>query len=176
MNYKIATALGLVTLIIPVGIALAESGGDGGAQVGVGVSQNLNVGVNLGSHGDADNENASTSADVEVGEHSATTSLVGGEENGLSKHFGTTTPRGVMHDASSTDEHGATSSEDHGNGIGRGGIVGFFQWLFGLPATTTVGDIRAQIEATTTASTTSSSNGLGFFARLFNFLHFGGNN
>lgn len=161
MKYKIAVALGLASLIIPAGIALAEDGGHGGAQGGIGVSQNLQVGLNLGLRGDADEHaDASTSADVEVGEHMSATST---ERN--------KGQRGEMErgDHATTT---ATTSKDH-EGLGKGGIPAFLRWLFGLPATTTVGDIRTQIAATTTASTTSGSNGLGFFARLFDFFHFG---
>lgn len=48
------------------------------------------------------------------------------------------------------------------------GVPFFLRWLFGLPATTTVADIRAEIQASTTASTTNPrGEGLGLFRNLF---------
>lgn len=187
-----ATTIGSAVLFATAGIALADEGQQGPPppppQGGVGIFQHLqtDIGAMFGdNHGDVD-VNASTSANVndEQGEHggNATSTPPGpgmpgmhGEKNGLLKHFGTTTPPGIgRHEGTSTDEGNATSS-GKGEGIGKGGIAGFFQWLFGLPASTTIGDIRTQIEASTTASTTSPGNpqGLGFWAHIFDFFHFG---
>jgi hypothetical protein len=68
----------------------------------------------------------------------------------------------------------ATSTEKvRGNGIGKGGMGGFLRWIFGLPDSTTVGDIRAQMAATSTAGTPHAE--AGFWARIFGSFHFGGN-
>lgn len=62
---------------------------------------------------------------------------------------------------------------DNGHGFGKGGIRAFFSWIFGFPASTTIGDIRAEMTATTTVGA-SHSEGLGFWARIFGAFHFGG--
>lgn len=164
MKYKIATVLSIAALIIPAGLALAKDGGRGvfgpsGAQIAEHVQNSLNVSL----RGDSD-DNSSTSVDREDNERSNATSTERNKrqrgEFEREKH------------ATST----ASTTRDH-EGFGKGGIVGFFRWIFGLPATTTVGEIQAQLNSTTTASTTvSSSNGLGFWARLLGFLHLGKDN
>ncbi|MDP3645810.1 MAG: hypothetical protein Q8R25_01870 [bacterium] len=68
-------------------------------------------------------------------------------------------------------------------GWGKGGVRGFLSFLFGLPASTTVGELRAEMTATTTnsigsgqGSSTSKSQGLGFWARILGVFHFGKGN
>lgn len=171
MNYKAATAVvSIATLIMPAGVALAKDNGQDSSENGLGVSEQIRANLNLNIHGDANDDDANLGA-------GASTSVEARQmgEDKRSENSPDTAGRGK-----SEDEHGTTTadtpSDDHGNGIVRGGIPAFFRWLFGLPATTTVGEIRTAVQATTTASTTSSSQGLGFFARLFAFLGFGQDN
>lgn len=167
MNYKIATTVvGLATLIIPAGVALAKDGGQAsGSSGGAGISQGVRVNLDVNLRGDRnENEHASTSADIEAGERGSATSTERSKEQRGEKER-------ELH-ATTT----ASTSADRGKGLGRGGVPAFLRWLFGLPATTTVGDIRTAVQATTTASTTSPSQGLGFWAQLFGFLRLGKDN
>ena len=159
MNYLKIAGMTTAMLMIPAGLALAKDG-QASSSRGFNFFQNLqtSLGITVGKHEvDAD---AHESANVEVNEndkHSTSTPYMSGEKKGIEKHYGTTTPPG----------HVATST-DNENGH-KGGIIAFLRWFFSLPATTTVGDIRADIGATSTAS----NSGLGFFAHLFSFLHIG---
>ena len=92
-----------------------------------------------------------------------------GDKVGIENRFGTTTPPGIMmqEDASSSGTHfhvwgEASSSAEAGaqQNMGPGeGVSSFFRWLFALPASTTIGALRASLEASTTlvASSTASS-------------------
>ena len=65
---------------------------------------------------------------------------------------------------------------DGSHGLSGQGIRSFFSWIFGLPASTTVGDIKAQLGATTTTSVGGESGGIfarGFFHAFLRL--FGGN-
>lgn len=70
----------------------------------------------------------------------------------------------------------STTTDDEGKGWGRGGIRSFLSFFFGLPASTTVGDLRNELTAKGSASaaaSTSKSQGLGFWARIFGAFKFG---
>ncbi len=157
-NALAAGAVASALFAVSGGVALAE---------GI----NLHLGAGASVQGDQnENEGSSTdqNANENEGAHATSTPWLSGEKEGLQKHFGTTTPPGITRShATGTDENGNGKGGGHGNFISN-----FFQWLFGLPATTTVGDIRAAINASSTAST-SPSQGLGFWARFFGFFHFG---
>jgi len=173
MNYKtILAVLGAAALIIPSGLALANDGGQGIlGSTGSGISGHAQVGLNVGLRGgDAnENDNSSTSVDVEVGEHGNATSTERGDGKQGEKERG-------LHATTTLAGQAASSTNSH-VGLGKGGIVGFFRWILGLPDTTTVGQIRADLTATTTASTTAgSSQGLGFWAQVLGFFHFGKGN
>lgn len=172
MNYKtIAVALSAVALIIPAGLALAKDGGNGVfGPSGFKIVEHVQNGLNMSLRGSDDN--SSTLIDRigrEDGKHRSATSTERNNEK-----------RGELererHATSTLAGQTASTTKSH-EGFGKGGLVGFFKWFFGLPATTTVGEIRAQITATTTAgATASSSNGLGFWAHVFGFLRLGKDN
>jgi hypothetical protein len=99
---------------------------------------------------------------------SGTPPYMRGEKEGIERRFGTTTPPGMMReeDGSSTPREihmwgrpSTTIGEDvHGmTEPSAGGPASFFRWLFGLPASTTVGEVQASLEATTTATITAST-------------------
>ncbi len=151
-NTLTATAIALALFTASTGVVFAHEG-----------SVNLGVGAGVSAHVGDQDENDSVTGDADVEEHDSTTHAtttpwMNGEKEGVEKHFGTTTPPGIVH-------RSATSTGTHLS------VPAFFHWLFSLPATTTIGDIRAQIEASTTAST-SPAKGLGFWAHIFGFLGF----
>lgn len=192
MNKYIGIAVAAVLALMPVGSALADDGAEAGANVQAQGQMGMFQGP---SHGEID-EDASGTVDVEMhgGPMGSTTPWMRGEKEGLRMRFGTTTPPGHMGTstmmrgddhrpphATSTDED-SSSSPKHGDDNRQGlKLPSFLQWLFGLPATTTVGDIRAQIQASTTVDVNASGtpaegheggNG-GFFAHFFSFFGFG---
>jgi len=170
-NYKIALGAGIISVLLPVGIAFAHTDiqVDTHADAGLGSGENQpGLNVELQSHSDAEvqgedaMDNHGDDGSEMNGDHKSASST------DLNEHANAK----AMMRGDNADEHGDASSskEDNGNhyGFGRGGIRGFFDWLFGLPASTTVGDIRTQMAATTTSESTGSSQGLGrFFHDLF---------
>ncbi|MBI3630788.1 MAG: hypothetical protein HY221_00410 [Candidatus Sungbacteria bacterium] len=163
----LTSAIGLLGMAFP---ALADTHEAGDVQINVHstILHNGDLNEHEASSSDSDKE------DIEL--HATTTPWMNGEKRGLLKHFGTTTPPGIMKHHATTDEDASTTDKE-GKGPKNGlhiGLPFFLQWLFGLPATTTIGQLRADIQASTTASTTSPSQGPGFWAHLFGFFHFGG--
>lgn len=188
-------------VLFPVGLALAKDGGGNAGSPpprgGLGIFQHLETNLEFmwGHKGNGNDEGvrvtASTSAQVDTNDD-ATTTRRGPrpedvrnirEDRPLRPSATSTRPfaTSTLQHGNGDFEHGSSTASTTKNyeGFGKGGIPAFLRWLFGLPATTTIGDIRAQIGATTTASTTggiSTPMGLGFWAHLFDFFHFGGNN
>ena len=81
--------------------------------------------------------------------------------------------RATSSTTTSRERHGG----DNGNRGPRGGVSIFLGWFLGLPDATTVGDIKAQINGSTTPASTSpihDNQGMGLFARLFSFFRFRG--
>jgi hypothetical protein len=150
---KVASvSVGIISLMLPAGIALAEGGQNGqSGERGRGASQEQQ----LGERGQNDNNGSATSS---INRRD--------DERGNA----TSSERNKGQQGEKERNQKATTSEK------RGGLPAFLRFIFGLPATTTIGDLRGQMNATTTASTTQgSSNGLGIFGRLFNFFRFGRN-
>ena len=175
MNKYIAVSSILLVATILPGMALAEKGDVDGVPL---VHTDAVIGGQLrinddGREASEEGIRASASSSVEWGKGRSATSTLSsrGEKRGLLKKFGTTTPPGILRshlkEATTTTENDGTKG-----GGGKGVLSGFWQWLMGAPATTTLGDIRAHIEASTTASTTVSAGSHGFLARLFGFFHF----
>lgn len=179
----IASIIGMAALMATSGVALAEGGGTSH----VGINGDIQVKTGMMIQGRPSIQGVS---DDDQDGHPD--SGEGSDENQLHKDNGQsgTNPmfenKDRMMQASSTHmrdnnedngqrDHNVSTSGDKGKGeeMGKGGIRAFFSWILGLPASTTVGDIRAQIAATTTASA-SHSEGLGFWARIFGAFHFGG--
>lgn len=81
---------------------------------------------------------------------------------------------GEKHRSATSTASSTRHREDNDHrGNGRGNRVqNFLAWFFGQPDSTTVGEIKAQINASTTigSSTPGSAQGLGFFARFFGFF------
>ena len=162
MNMYTKVGIALISLFVPAGIALADNGHGIGAQ--------LHNDVQIAVHGDRDKGEDGVQSSTTVGLH---VDLDNDDDRGNA----TSTERSHGKQGDEERKEHATSTDNHPVWGKKGGLSGFFRWLFGLPASTTVGDIRAQIAATTTASTTGSNgNGLGFFAHLLSFFHVGKDN
>ena len=71
-------------------------------------------------------------------------------------------------------DHATSTRRDH-EGFDKGGIRAFLSFFFGLPASTTVGELRAEMTATSSANV-SNSQGLGFWARVFGAFRLGHDN
>ena len=92
---------------------------------------------------------------------------------------GSTTPPGFTRqnenrnaEANITGELHATRVRGEGNANEQPARESFWEWLFSLPATTTVGEIRAELTASTTVhATTQTPAKTGFFGHLFGFFH-----
>jgi hypothetical protein len=172
MKKYIGFSVSLMMLVVPAGIALAK---DGGSERGspspdtsVGISQHLEANFEItsgqghGGENEADNATSSENTNEDQGDDSqraTSTPWMHGEKEGLLKHFGTTTPPGMLRQREGGEGASSSREDRGGNGSGNehmGGIQRLFQWLFGLPGTTTVADIRANINAS--ASTSASSN------------------
>ena len=167
-----------LVLVLPAGLAFADKGDGNNEQKSVlqaSIAPRLEVDSNLKiedqSEGTTSENDMSSS-----GLHFEGNPSMNGQKNGLLDHFGTTTPAGFMHEhATSTEMSSSTNSDNKGGRHETSfSIKSFWNWILGLPATTTIGDIRSQITASTTASSTIQTQANeGFFARLLNFLGFG---
>ena len=169
-------------LLAPAGMVLAKGGGElgvsvqGDAQVGTAIHTTLQGNTEVHEeHGGANMKDSDAR-----GTTGATSTRHGGH---WSNSDNSEDIRGAGHEehndktVSSTTknkEHG-DRDDNHVRGENRG-LASFFSWFFGLPASTTVGDIRAQINASTTVAGNGGhdNEGLGFFARLFSMFNFGG--
>lgn len=159
--------IGLIAALLPLSFALAKDDGQSDDQGEVEIHHDFTL--------DASSTVRFEHGEAEPGEH--------GEKRGLFMHFGTTTPPGFFkerHASSSDEDDNASSTKDKDEHGHRGFIGAFLEWLFNLPSDTTVGDLRAHIIASSTATTTASTTpalpkGLGFWAKLFEFLHWGNN-
>lgn len=172
MNTTITRVLVAVSMVFfPAGVALADSDGQKGPSEGrgLGIFQHMESNFDfLFGHEDQDDEDvgarttASTTLRMKIEDRR--------EDRGERREDGRENrEERASSTASSTS---ASSTHERGRGDGPRGIPFFLQWLFGLPGTTTIADIRAEIAATSTASTTNNA-GLGFWARMFGFFHFG---
>jgi hypothetical protein len=182
MNITIlGTIIGAAAIMATAGVAFAETGSQGGADKRGGDDGQRPVPTlysdNNSVRGDDSASRSATSTRVSDDRGG---SLEKGDDKG-----------GLLRGSRASDDSGndvnddkgaaASSSDDRGKsedpGFGRGGIRAFLSWIFGLPDSTTVGDLRAQMNASTTASTSSGqgvgpessgSQGLGsFFKRIF---------
>ena len=166
-----------LVLLLPAGLVFADKG-DGNnqqkptlqASIAPRIEVNDNLKIEEQSEGTTSENDMSSSSLHFEGNPS-----MNGQKNGLLSHFGTTTPPGFMHEHATSTEMSSSTNADKGGGHGTSfSIKSFWNWILGLPATTTIGDIRSQITASTTASSTIQTQANeGFFARLLNFLRFG---
>ena len=95
------------------------------------------------------------------------TPWMSGIKAGIEERFGTTTPPGMMvrgEGTSSAEFHvwgeaGSSTNEGapHGMMQPSAGVSAFFRWLFGLPASTTIGEIQTSLEASSTTNVEASS-------------------
>lgn len=183
MNKSKLASIGLsVALFMSSGgIALADHSSENSGRGGVGVGVNSSLDVETTFRGDTkasdhsagkgkDDASVSASSGLEVEvelEHGVTTTTTkphGGDRDADDD--------GVRDDDDDSSARSASSSDDRRRGHGRDdrrGIRFFFEWLFGLDDSTTVGDIKAQLEATTSADSTveGDGQGLGLFAKGF---------
>lgn len=202
MKKYIGIITSLVLLAAPAGLAFADEqqGPPPPPQGGVQAGGNVNMMYRMQSGDGEEGDDASGTLQIESEGHmqASTTPWMRGEKEGIEMHFGTSTPPGHMgtstrmfmrddergSHASSTDED-ASSTDKHQEGRPMFRLPSFFQWLFGLPATTTIGDLKTQLQASTTVDVNASGtpshgeegqgngNGGGFFARFFSFFGFG---
>lgn len=162
--YVVGIVAGAVGLLSPA-LALADMRAhiDANQQVQIGLS-GVNVSDENGDSVHADSGDSATSSG-----HSERMDADHQDAAGISNE----------QDANNNDQEGdATSSikeDDHGGDIL--GIGVFMHWLFGLPASTTVGQVRTEMQASTTADAhgdqESGDNFFAhFFARLSSFFGF----
>ena len=174
--------MGIGALIIPAGMALADNNSSGasgsaGLGVGVGVAQTVQLNVNANAQAGAQ---ASTSRNDNAGSNASSANA--SENASATSSDRNKGQRGEVereeHATQANSSAQATSGDDNRPEWGaKGGLVGFFRWIFGLPATTTVGEIRSEMQATTAVagqavSTTSPPQRLAFSGRLLSFFPF----
>lgn len=188
MKSHIKIAIAIISMFLPLSFALAHENNQQPPPPRSGVVLHRESEFNFklgGQQGEDINENDATSTDKDA-EDATSTAWMHGEKDGHGKHFSTTTPPGIVnHHGKDNNEHATTTKDKDNNnenndnhngnrGIGEHrGLPSFLRWLFGLPATTTIGQIRADIQASTTATSSSPSEGLGFWAHVLGFFHFG---
>ncbi len=170
-------AVGGVILLMPAGLALAH-----GVEIESRTSIDstvapVSIQLGAGEHGGRGRDHAEDISARASASSTASTTHKGGywsnadnnedvrgrgaDEGHRSATSTATTSRGI-----------GEKDRDHGNARGNK-LQNFLAWFLGQPDSTTVGQIKAEINASTTASSTQLGNGqgLGFFARLFGFLH-----
>jgi len=147
MKKKLALGLAVIITLAPAAFALAEDNTDN--------NQGSTVHMMGSTTREIDDHEGST-----TGEHGTSTMAMPGEHGkklGILKHFGTTTPPGFQRKEGS-------SSDEQGNGL-HFSLGSILQWIFGQPASTTVGDLQQQL-----ASGTPPQAPKGFFRSLFERL------
>ena len=172
MNYKAIIGASIAGLMIPAGMALAESSVKGEARAEGHIFQNnqsdLEFNVKLRGvadldrdgrldvvgriHGDADMDDDNDGVNDQRGKKDEKRAEAARKESGEGR------------------DESSIKNDDH-RGFGKGGLPGqgirsFVSFFFGLPASTTVGELRAQLAATTSTDI-SKSQGLGFWGRIF---------
>jgi len=188
MKYIISgSIIGVAALIGTTGVALAHEGEDhqGPPPPRPGIFQHMESNLEFLFKDEDNDDDATTSvgARIEVEEHGSATSTERnhGKRGDMerSEHASSTHATDSISSPQASSGQAASTTKKHDDDDrGPRGLTFFLRWLFGLPASTTIADIRAEIGATTTASTTigtSTPQGLGFFARLFSLFHFGTN-
>jgi hypothetical protein len=173
----IGASAALVILMAPAGLVFADDGSPHAGFLNASVTSQVHFQNTTRGNKEEDNENDNDRDDDGFHAFASSTSSttmpwLKGEKKGFFEHIGTTTPPGIErhhHEASSTQDN-ASSTNNFG---GNGSITTFLQWIFGLPASTTVGDIRTTLTASTTASSTIPvPTPPGFFQKLLNFIQF----
>jgi hypothetical protein len=174
MIKKYATIpLSLIVLLAPAGLAFADQGGSVHADQSIKASvtdpidaqlnmhQQSDAEVNDGNDGNIDNTN-NGNVDIKEQDNSMT------EPSHMNHHEATSTER----EADSADHN-----SKGGNIKERSMFSAFFSWFMGLPATTTVGEVRSTLGASTTTGVASTSlqnsTQIGFFQSLMHFFRFG---
>ncbi len=150
MKKLIGLPMFALALLLPAGLAFADRGDQGSDQKPL---LHASITTRIG----ADNQ-------LEMDE----------ESHGVRGHFGTTTPPNIMHEHATSSEITSSTHANKSEGHELLSIKSFWNWILGLPATTTIGDVRAQIVASTTASSTVQTHvNESFLERLVNFFRFG---
>lgn len=183
----IAALLGILVpagiALVSTGVAFADDGRRGPPVPPPGMQGQLGGAVRVGFEGSGDDEvraNAGVSMMASTSPRSqddtdwqdsasGTPPYMRGQKEGIERRFGTTTPPGMMFrddEGTSTPRNmrpwgAATTTREEGTSTmpGRpGGVFGsFFNWLFGLPASTTIGQVRASLEASSSADNGNGS-------------------
>ncbi len=179
MKTHIAVLVGIISVMSP-GLAFANL-----LNAGVGVNGNVESNLELEvEERDREANEVSATAKLGIGASTSASAREDARDDRATSSRGNSDEAGDTAPNATSSEHrkdGENASGEDGRGFGKGGLVGFFRWIFGLPDDTTVGEIRTELQATTTLSTSSgqavstdsSSQGLGFWARIFGFLSLG---
>lgn len=166
MKKYLGISVSLIALLAPASLVFADTHGDTQGHTLVGTSATIQVNADSQANVDTQtdlqgniDENNTDEGDLNTVDEATTTMKQGDKKD------------------SHTDEATSTENQgEHGHGGGNGVFASFWSWLFGLPATTTVGDIRTQLQASTTASSSAGVHtqaDVGFFGHLLQFFHFG---
>ena len=172
MKKRIPVLVAIISMIaLPAGMAMALEV-EGGSNTDVGVQTGVvhtNAHAIVGVHINAEDQSDKGGDDATEGGKPVPMLFNEGDGHGASDMHATSTRShedgNKGKEGKGEDKH-ATSTEKNGNGFGKGGIRAFLSWIFGLPASTTIGDLRAEVTASTSASV-SHSQGLGFWGRIF---------
>ncbi|MBI3572469.1 hypothetical protein HY091_02990 [Candidatus Kaiserbacteria bacterium] len=160
MKKYLGLGIALALVITPISFVFADEGESGGGY------QQWSLGPPLPPGPGAQIEESAQPQDLE--EDASST----GEDNGPSE-LRPMMPLGLMHRGERNQE--ASSTENGYQGKEHGIPFLFWSWLFGLPATTTVGELRAELQASSTASSSPPvPRAERFFRHFFRFFGFGG--
>lgn len=143
------------------------------AQVGAALNANAELGVQTatGATGGRAKASATGSANMEAGMNTrpATT---GNATSSVRKEQNKPATAGTRATSGKATTTRATSTDNKPAWGAKGGLIGYLKSLFGLTSGSSTADVRAEMNASTTASTTPSQ-GIGFFARLMGLFNFG---
>ena len=179
MNNSITRALVAAAIIVtPASFAFAKQGEHIPVPVLGGATVNTAIEAQAEIHGGTGRDHTEDNS-VQVG---ATSTHKGGywSNSDNAEDIRGSEQTGDLHGSTtattSRDQKGNDRDQDnHGSRGSRvpGGLGAFFSWFMGLPASTTVGDVRVQLTASSSA-TAGHGEDLGIFARILSFFHFGG--
>ena len=160
-------------LMLPAGIALAKERSENSNTLGVSIETSLDARSELHENNERDHDEDES---VSMNGSATSTHKAGPWSNLDSSEDVRGRDNNESDESTSSHERKDDSNRNHRRNGGGNGFASFLSWFLGLPDSTTVGEVRAQINASTTGRSSIESDEhqeVGVFARLASFFHFG---
>ncbi len=141
------------------------------AQTGAAINANAELGVQTAPSAATVRANAGATGTAQMkaadGKPTTTNATSSGARSGAGKPATTGNATSTAAKAKATGN--ATSTANKPAWGAKGGLIGFLKSLFGMSSASSTADLRAEINASSTAST-SPAQGFGFFSRIYSMF------